>query len=359
MTEDYNRPKALEGIYITSAIVKSDHEFAFIGQIPEGDDPWKHIPTFVIFCDTRKQGDDRWDVQELDYLTGSGNLIGCYSEKPEPAWVFGFNFPIQGGKESLLIFDNNKLIEKDRIPDNEYRGETLISSFRSLNAINNGYIYAVSGFRNVWQRGAKKEWEHLNHSIPQPDYYGQDERLASEHGFNAIDGFTDNDLYACGGYADLWHYDGNEWRQLELPTNAKLKKICCGGDKVYITTNMNTVLEGRNNQWKVIEQDVAHQRFMEMAWYRDRCYITTPYGLYEVKDGVFAEAEIAKDSPGTFGRIDARGDTLLCVSPENEISYYDGSDWHKLIYRDRPAKDPNKPSLMDMVKEYEKNINKP
>ena len=55
MTMSYNELKALDGISITSAYVKDQHHFAFVGQRFNNSDAWSHSRTYVIFCDVLKQ----------------------------------------------------------------------------------------------------------------------------------------------------------------------------------------------------------------------------------------------------------------------------------------------------------------
>ncbi len=40
-----------------------------------------------------------------------------------------------------------------------------------------------------------------------------------DSGFKDIDGFSENDLYACGG--EIMHFDGQRWTKLDTPTSAK------------------------------------------------------------------------------------------------------------------------------------------
>jgi hypothetical protein len=340
MRGTYDRPELLEGITIASAHVKNRYEFGFVGHRIVVNDAWVPTETYLIFCDLRKEGDDRWTLHEAGWSDG---VEGGFTALPEPVWVFGRETDAQ-----IYIVDDDGQLSYEQIPTREGK---IKASLRMLRGLRNGHAYAVSGTREVRERIGPGNWTILDNGIPKLDYFGENEDQLFLHGFNNIDGFSDNDLYASGGDGDLWHYDGNRWRQVDIPTNAALEYICCGGDGLaYITTNLGTVVQGRGDRWRVIKQDVTKQILEDITWYRDRIYISTEYGLFEIKDGVFAKAEIAEGSPYTFGFIDARDGVLLCVSPESEISYHDEHGWHKLIYRERESRAPGEPTLLDLMK---------
>ena len=340
MSGTYDRPKLLDGISIASAHVKSRYEFGFVGHRIVLNDAWVPTETYLIFCDLRKKGDARWTLYDVGWSDG---VEGGFVALPEPVWVFG-----RQDDATIYVVDDDGRLSYEQIPALE--GECK-ASIRMLKGLQNGHAYAVATMRRVRKRIGVNNWIMLDNGIPKLDYWGKDDDKSSQHGFDNISGFSDKDLYACGGDGDLWHYDGNRWRQVDIPTNAYLRFICCGGDgQVYITTNLKTVVQGRGDRWQVIKQDVTKQILEDITWYRDRIYISTEYGLFEIKDGVFAKAEIAEGSPYTFGFIDARDGVFLCVSPEGEISYHDENGWHKLIYRERKPRAPGEPSLLDLMK---------
>ncbi len=337
---EYDCPESLEGISIASAHVKNRYEFGFVGHRIVVNDAWVPTETYLIFCDLRKEGDDRWTLHEVGWSDG---VEGGFTALPEPVWVFG-----RETDAKIYVVDTDGQLSYEQIPTPEGK---IKASLRMLSGLETGHAYAVATTRKVWKRGGPNNWLLQDGAFPKLDYSEKDREQRSQHGFNNIAGFSDIDLYASGGEGDLWHYNGNRWRPVDMPTNAHFECICCGGDgQVYITTNLKTVVQGRGDRWQVIKQDVTKQILEDITWYRDRIYISTEYGLFEIKDGVFSKAEIAEGSPYTFGFIDARDGVFLCVSPEGEISYHDENGWHKLIYRERKPRAPGEPSLLDLMK---------
>lgn len=354
---EYAQPESLKGITITSVMVKDEKHFAFVGQRFVNTDAWRDVLTYAIFYHMDKPKEERWIIHELDYMTDANGLQGVWCEKPEPCWIFGYT-----NTGYMVIFNEaGEPVGTEQIEKQPFKNTVLKASFLQISAINNGFAYAVRRRRTAWKREIQGKWSFLNSGIPKLDYQNRESKdwdLRSQHGFRAISGFSDNDLYACGGDGDLWHYNGGNWSQKELPTNAALDDICCGFDgRVYIITNMETIIVGQKNQWKVIKQDTG-ARLGRPVWYQDRCLVSASTGLYEIKDDKFIESPLAKDIPNLPTHIDARGNILLTASKhfseQNEVSYYDGEKWSKVLYRKRPPKDPNEPSLLDLIKAYEK-----
>ncbi len=340
---NYFEPKALDGITITHAYIGDKKKFVFIGQHFQNGDAWTDSHTYIIFYNSNKQNDSKWIVHKLKYLTDANGVVGAWCDKPEPMWVFGY---INTGY--IEKFDvNGQILSTEQIPERPFRDTLLNASFNGMTGIKSGHVYIAEILRGVWKRKSENNWFLLGDGIPDIDYYGKDEELADAHGFNDIAGFSDSDLYACGGEGDLWRYDGIIWKQVDLPTNDELEHICCGDDGiVYITTGNNTIVHGRNAQWKVINQDITSETFESIVWYQDRCLINTQYALYEVVDGVFSKSSLNDDMPNLASIIATKDNVLLAASRfsgiQNEIAYYDGSKWHKILHRERPLKSQEK-----------------
>ena len=82
-----------------------------------------------------------------------------------------------------------------------------------------------------------------------------------DFGFNDVDAFSKEDMYAVGGAGDVWHCDGQRWTQLPFPSNELLYTVCCAGDgNVYITGNMGALWVGRKDRWKRLAQAQRRRR---------------------------------------------------------------------------------------------------
>lgn len=357
---DYTQPDSLNGITLIEAHVKNDQCFAFVGQRYINTDAWHDSLTYVVFYHADRPKEKRWTVHELDYKTDAGSVTGTWCNKPEPLWLFGY----QNTGYMLAFNEAGESIGQYQRPDKNYLGHKLIPGFLSpLRSVKSGEAYVATGLRMVHKMEHFNQWQLLDNGIPKLDYWGEHKNQDWEHGFSDIAGFADDDLYACGGDGDLWHYNGIQWLQKELPTNATLRRICCGGDgRVYISTNMKTVVVGRDNRWKVIEQTICWSTFKQIVWYRDRCLINTEQGLYEINHDVFIKSALTDGIYNLPTCIAVQGNILLAVSKycseQNEICYYDGEKWNKVLYRERPPKDPNAPTLAELIEAYQKKYSK-
>lgn len=350
---NYDEPEDLDGITITHGYIKDKKEFVFIGQFYQNNDAWTDSLTYIIFYDGNKDESSQWIVHKLKYLTDANGVIGAWCEKPEPMWVFGY---VNTGY--IEKFDpNGQKLRNEKMPGRPLGEIELKPSFNGVTGVTGGHIYTAEIFREVWKRESEGNWKLLHNGIPDFDYYGKHEELGSVHGFRNIAGFSDNDLYACGGEGDLWRYDGSIWKQLDLPTNDDLVHICCGDDGLVYITTRDTIILGRNDHWKIIKQDLTSDTFESIAWYQNKCLINTQYALYEIADGKFSKSSLNENMPNPAS-IMATRDNILLISTrfsgvQNEISYHDGTEWHKVLHRERSPKKPGEKSLLELMIELE------
>ena len=146
-----------------------------------------------------------------------------------------------------------------------------------------GKAYMAGSLRTVFRREGPSEWTCLSGN----DLSVRDEadRQKRNFGFKDIDGFSADDIYACGGEGDLFHYDGKQWDEIDCPTNVDLLSICCAGNsKVYVGGMKGMLLEGRGDEWEVIGK-CGSSWIKSMAWYKDKLYLATDTGPYEFHNG--------------------------------------------------------------------------
>ena len=170
-----------------------------------------------------------------------------------------------------------------------------------------GKAYIAASWRTVFRREGINKWIRLSGNDARQIEEWQRNRV--ELGFEDIGGFSENDIYACGGQADLCHFDGKNWKQLDCPTNFELKSLCCAPNgKVYIGCEKGILIEGRAEEWKVIGAKAPDINISDMVWYQDRLYLACGmYGLY-----VFNE-ETIRPVPG----LSALGSM---VTDQNDLS---------------------------------------
>ncbi|WP_141699085.1 hypothetical protein [Candidatus Thiosymbion oneisti] len=185
-----------------------------------------------------------------------------------------------------------------------------------------GQAYIAGTLRTVFRREGPGDWTCLSgNDLAVRD---EEDRQGWDFGFEDIDGFAADDLYACGGKGDLCHYDGRHWEVIDCPTNQYLAAICCAGNgKVYVGGKDGMLIEGRGDLWQVVGEDTEGfsvpggreyagmgARIRCMAWYRDRLYMATNQGVWEYFEGR------VRRTPGLAGLVPNPGEE----GPEPKIN---------------------------------------
>lgn len=109
-------------------------------------------------------------------------------------------------------------------------------------------VYAVGMDRQVYRRDASCKWQAIDKGARPKD--GSEEVV----GFESIDGFDEQEIYAVGWDGEIWLYNGRTWKQKDSPTNMVLVDVCCGGDgQAYACGRVGTLVRGRANRWAMVE----------------------------------------------------------------------------------------------------------
>jgi hypothetical protein len=216
-----------------------------------------------------------------------------------------------------------------------YRGwekeipRTTLATVENLKNIH-GTIYAVGMDRGVARRDGKDKWTLISQEIQGKMI--EDMKVLSL-GFSAIDGFeAHRDIYAGGGHSDMWHYDGEHWRFIDLPIlKMRIRAIVCADDgNVYAVGRNGHIVKGKADKWEIVKQDLTTSDFTDAVWYDDRLYVCEATNLYTLKDGIFKEVtDFGERLPYTFGSLYVN-DGLLMSAGDSSIAIYDGKTWNVL-----------------------------
>jgi hypothetical protein len=290
------------------------NEFGWLGfaaqDWTEGDTMEPRPTVFYFFFPERKKA-DQWISRGFEMVTG---ITCCACQKPRSSWIFlsetGDVYALgKGGIDG----DEPKVLAKPR------------HYFSNVKCIRNGYAYAVGTNRKVFRRDVPGKWTELS-----------TEKLVADGprdnvGFTDIDGFSESDIYACGGLGDLWRFDGNEWHECDAPSNALFEKICCGTDgKVYVTTNKNQIIVGRDTTWTAVDIDLPEPEVEDIVEVGGKIFIGTDDALLEFDGETATPADIAVPEMLTYAHLSSNGDALL-VAGANEANVFANRSW-ELIY---------------------------
>jgi hypothetical protein len=154
------------------------------------------------------------------------------------------------------------------------------------------------------------------------------------HGFEAIDGFSLNDMYAVGWYGEVWHYNGATWMKIDVPTKNLLTDVCCAGDgTVYITGRGSTFITGRHNAWQV--QQFKHPvELVTLCWFKGVLYAADFKNIYTCNTNGIIEPVFYPDAHDaytnyTFGKL-ALGTGIMLSAGVKDWFTFDGTEWKKI-----------------------------
>jgi hypothetical protein len=197
-----------------------------------------------------------------------------------------------------------------------------------------GYVYAAGGRRSVCRREGPNQWVKMwDESLPlpkvkkTPDY--------NRFGFEAIDGFSTEDLYVAGGDGDIWNFSQGRWRQIAFPSNVPLQNLCCGADgQVYVAGQGGEIYRGRGNTWTKIHDGGISLPINDMVWFQDQVWCTNDSGIWTIQNDQVMRADVPDFVRSCAGYASA-ADGVLLVAGMYGAALHDGQQWNSLV--DLPA----------------------
>ena len=184
-----------------------------------------------------------------------------------------------------------------------------------------GFPVACGMKRQVYKRVGDNSWVAMHAPAPPP---------GENAGFEAVAGFSNQEIYAVGWNGEIWEWNGSQWLNRISPTNLILTGVCCAGDEeVYICGLHGTLLRRRHDLWDVIELVDMTDDFWDLHWFNDRLYLATMTSLYTFTDGGFLPVDFGADRPGTCYRLtDAKG--VLWSIGSDDVFSFDGTQWTRV-----------------------------
>ena len=171
----------------------------------------QHIITF-------RRDLNRWRC--LDF-NGFHGLLGGYSPKEKNIVVV--SKPI-GGDSLVLYHNSSPLTTGDREKDLD---DNIIHVPLKAKTIGE-HLYLAGWDRAVVRRDGINKWTLISKECQTPELKNIEESYAK--GFQDVDGFSEEDMYAVGGKGDIWRYDGKHWYRVDVPVNVRTYSVCCAGD---------------------------------------------------------------------------------------------------------------------------------
>lgn len=174
--------------------------------------------------------------------------------------------------------------------------------------------------RQVYKRVDEKKWQAMNAAAPT----GSD-----AVGFEAIDGYSEDEIYTVGWNGEIWQFDGKKWHDRSTPTNLVLTCVCCTPKTVYVGGQKGTLLRGRGDAWELIDfKEQVDVDIWDLCWFNDKLYVATITGLYTLKGNSLEDVDFGEGgTPMCYSLSTAEG--VLWSVGRDDVASFDGKKWQR------------------------------
>jgi len=187
-----------------------------------------------------------------------------------------------------------------------------------------GRAYAVGMQRQAYRRDEGNKWTCIDATArPAADD-------PTVYSFEAIAGFSADELYAVGRRGEIWSYVGSTWAQEASPTNMILTSVCCAEDgQVYAAGRQGTLLRGRRGRWELMAQVDSDEDFWGLVWYSGTLYASTMRRVFRLKDNRLERVDFGADRPSSCFALSAADGVLWSIGAKDVMSF-DGRQWARI-----------------------------
>jgi len=276
-----------------------------------------------IACANRAANDEKvdhsvlveWDAGEFYEVTKTPWLTAgiCVARKPLEQMV------AVGAFGDVIVTGSGE--NSDEVIGTDTEGPKVIGPLRGARAID-GIPYTVGMKRQIYFRDEQTKWNRVE-GIPGPEN-------STVVGFESIDGFGPNELYAVGWQGEIWYGKGNRWNRLNSPTNLILTDVCCADDgKVYACGQQGLLLVGRENEWTVIDNDDFKIDFWSLTFFSGVLYVASMNLLLCLKDGELVPVDTGPEPAISFGHLRHIKEVMWSTGV-NDLMAFDGQSWTRI-----------------------------
>lgn len=186
-------------------------------------------------------------------------------------------------------------------------------------------VYVVGMDRQVYRRDGVNAWSSYDTGIPRD----RDPKKIS--GFEALDGFSEKDIYAVGWDGEIWNCVDGNWQQQTSPVGQVLLDVCCGGDGfVYACARNGLLVRGKHGQWEALELGQFSESLWSLAWFKERLYAASMDTVFVLDDDDrLAPVYMGNDSAKTCYDL-ITGDGVMWSVGAKDVMSFDGQHWIRI-----------------------------
>ncbi|QBE66534.1 hypothetical protein [Pseudoduganella lutea] len=188
----------------------------------------------------------------------------------------------------------------------------------------NGFTYAAVRGRGLYKRVDLGRWVPFDAGLPKS---GESPKM----GFQDIDAFSDDDMYAVGGEGDVWHFDGTSWKRMHFQDKARLATVTCAGDgNVYISGEGGSLWVGAKSRWKPVCKGNSNVSWNDVLWFQDKLWLASDDDFCHFTSGGIERVTHDGGIVPMCGHMDAHNG-ILVIADLHRVMSFDGSEWRTLV----------------------------
>lgn len=293
------------------------YEHTYTGVLVYSEDR-VYVP--AISDDLAEEGVDhalvfRWDGAEWGHWPIETSVGGvCMVEEPEYALL------VMGVTGEVTVISPPEPTQEFIDPGDQ--GPSELVPLRDIRLIGDR-AYVAGMARHVYRRDGRDAWTAIDGGVFVPR-----EQRSESVGFNSIDGFREDHVYAVGYKGEIWTYDGREWREEESPTNLALTSVLClDEDEVVIVGLAGTIIRGSRGSWRVIAHDATEADFWDSTLFDGRVYLASDERLFELDGENLEPVEMGLSPSPTTMYVDSVPGAMWAVGQKDMVRTMDGETW--------------------------------
>ncbi len=221
------------------------------------------------------------------------------------------------------VYSVSGSVEREEIIESQGTGPEIRGPMRALGLVD-GDVYAVGMGRQVYRRDENGGWILFERGLP-------DERpVGKVLGFNALDGFSRQELIVVGWGGEIWEFDGTKWREVSSPTNAALFDVCCTSDgRAFACGQAGALLVRDEVGWSSVQLDKSDSDFRSVREFGGKLFIADGETLYKYD---FANIDVVEfeGSAVPSHHLRVGGGLLLSTAGKEIFLTSDGMTWERV-----------------------------